>query len=117
MVVNQNLECEFLLRREIAHLTDEFKGIFGAETVERFVRESLDELGGSVGDIVREKLAVLEGQRQQLQRERAQVAGQQAIWRAAYDRVAELERWCRSVAANLGGMTYQQKRLALEALD
>ena len=46
MVVNQNLEREFLLRREIAHLTDEFTGTFGPETVERFVRESLDDLEG-----------------------------------------------------------------------
>lgn len=46
MVVNQNLEREFLLRREIAHLTAEFKGTFGPETVERFVRESLDDLEG-----------------------------------------------------------------------
>ena len=46
MVVNQNLEREFLLRREIAHLTDEFKGTFGPETVERFVRESLEDLEG-----------------------------------------------------------------------
>ena len=46
MVVNQNLEREFLLRREIAHLTDEFKGTFGPETVERFVCESLDDLEG-----------------------------------------------------------------------
>lgn len=46
MVVNQNLEREFLLRREIVHLTDEFKGTFGPETVERFVRESLDDLEG-----------------------------------------------------------------------
>jgi arsenate reductase (thioredoxin) len=46
MVVNQNLEREFLLRREIAHLTDEFKGTFGPETVERFVRESLNDLEG-----------------------------------------------------------------------
>jgi protein-tyrosine-phosphatase len=46
MVVNQNLEHEFLLRREIAHLTDEFKGTFGPETVERFVRESFDDLEG-----------------------------------------------------------------------
>jgi protein-tyrosine-phosphatase len=46
MVVNQNLEREFLLRRQIAHLTDEFKGTFGPETVERFVRESFDDLEG-----------------------------------------------------------------------
>jgi protein-tyrosine-phosphatase len=46
MVVNQNLERELLLRREIAHLTDEFEGTFGPETVERFVRESLDDLEG-----------------------------------------------------------------------
>lgn len=44
MVVNQNLEREFLLKREIAHLAGEFRGIFGSETVERYVRESLDDL-------------------------------------------------------------------------
>jgi arsenate reductase len=44
MVVNQNLEREFLLKREIVHLIGEFRGIFGPETVERYVRESLDEL-------------------------------------------------------------------------
>jgi len=46
MVVNQNLEREFMLKREIAHLTEEFRGTFGPETVERFVRESLDDLEG-----------------------------------------------------------------------
>jgi arsenate reductase (thioredoxin) len=47
MVVHQNLEREFLLKREVAHLVDEFRGTFGPETVERFVRESLDDLEGA----------------------------------------------------------------------
>jgi arsenate reductase (thioredoxin) len=46
MVVNQNLEREFLLKREIVHLIGEFRGVFGPETVERYVRDSLDELEG-----------------------------------------------------------------------
>jgi arsenate reductase len=41
MVVNRDLEREFLLKREIVHLVDEFRGTFGQETVERYVRESL----------------------------------------------------------------------------
>ena len=47
MVVNSNVEREFLLKREAARLTDEFKGVFGAETIDRYVRESLDALEGS----------------------------------------------------------------------
>jgi arsenate reductase len=47
MVVNQNLEREFLVRRELAHLIDEFQGTFGPETVERYLRDSLAALEDS----------------------------------------------------------------------
>jgi len=34
------------LRRGIANPADEFRGIFSVETVDRYVRESLDQLQG-----------------------------------------------------------------------
>ena len=37
-------------------------------------------------------------------------------WEVAQDRLAELELWRATVAANMGDMTYQQKRLAFDAL-
>ncbi len=47
MVFNTDLERDFILKREIAHLSDEFKGTFAPETVERYVRESLESLEGA----------------------------------------------------------------------
>jgi site-specific DNA recombinase len=38
------------------------------------------------------------------------------MWELAQTRLGELESRRRTVAANLGDMTYQQKRLALDAL-
>lgn len=40
-------QIETRLLREIERLTDEFRGIFGQETIERYARESLDALHGS----------------------------------------------------------------------
>lgn len=47
MVVNNSIERELLLKREVARLADEFRGVFGSETIDRYVRESLDALEGS----------------------------------------------------------------------
>lgn len=46
-MTNLNLDQEVTLRREIANLVDEFAGIFSRETVDRYVRESLDRLQGA----------------------------------------------------------------------
>ncbi|MCC6178436.1 MAG: arsenate reductase ArsC, partial [Chloroflexi bacterium] len=45
MVVN--FEREQLLRRAIERLAEEFRGIFALETIDRYVRESLQALEGS----------------------------------------------------------------------
>jgi protein-tyrosine-phosphatase len=46
-VVVQNWERESLLRRQIEQLSNEFRGIFGLETVACYVHESLDSLEGA----------------------------------------------------------------------
>jgi site-specific DNA recombinase len=51
-----------------------------------------------------------------LAEEREGIALRRIAWEAAQDRLAELERWRATVAANMGDMTYQHKRLAFDAL-
>ena len=38
-------------------------------------------------------------------------------WETAQQRLEDFEYWCRIQAANLGTLTYEQKRLALHALN
>ncbi len=52
----------------------------------------------------------------ELAAERAAVQERRAAWEAAGQRLADIERWCRDVAVRLGELTYDQKRLALDAL-
>ncbi len=80
-------------------------------------REQLANVSGAVAELVTQKLAALESQRQQLERERGFVAGQQAAWAAAQARLNEVEAWCATVAENLAGLTYDEKRCALDALN
>jgi arsenate reductase (thioredoxin) len=46
-MVNPGLETEVALRREVMKLADEFAGVFSRETVERYVRDSLDRFQGA----------------------------------------------------------------------
>jgi hypothetical protein len=46
-MVNAALDQKVALRREIAHLADEFTGVVSKETVDCHVRESLDKLQGA----------------------------------------------------------------------
>ena len=71
MVVN-NWERETLLRKQIERLSEEFRGIFGLETIARYVHESLESLEGSrvqdfipifVDRFARERLQALASQK------------------------------------------------------
>src|SRR3712207_7958895 len=44
--------------------------------------------------------------RSQLVGERGAILSRRQTWRAAKDRLGDLETWCRTVAANLNGLTY-----------
>jgi site-specific DNA recombinase len=64
----------------------------------------------------RERLAALGAQAAALDAERAGVLGRGAGWEAARQRLADVQAWCGTVAMRLGELTYEQKRLALDAL-
>jgi site-specific DNA recombinase len=51
-----------------------------------------------------------------LERERDGILARRGTWEEAERRLDALEEWCRTVAANLGELTYQDKRDALLAL-
>jgi site-specific DNA recombinase len=74
------------------------------------------EPGGPVAALVLEKLAQLERQQKALRAEHDAVIARRQARQSARDKLAQLEQWCRTVAVNIGGMTYAQKRLALDAL-
>jgi site-specific DNA recombinase len=86
------------------------------ERQQRNLVDQLAHLGDSVAELVREKLAALDVRRQQLIAERATTLGQQQARQVTRDRLADLETWCYGVAANLESLTYEERRLALDAL-
>ncbi len=62
------------------------------------------------------RLAALANQRRQLRAERQSIHDRRQSWVAAEANLDSVERWCQRVAANLSDLTYQQKRMALDAL-
>src|SRR6266542_1414166 len=65
---------------------------------------------------VRKQLAETSERQKALQAERDAVFAQRDARRSARSRLADLEAWCGTVAAKLGELTYDQRRLALDAL-
>ncbi|MDQ3044114.1 MAG: hypothetical protein M3R06_03040 [Chloroflexota bacterium] len=63
------------------------------------------------------EIEALSRQRQLLARERDELVMQREGWETAQQRLEDFEYWCRVQAANLGTLTYEQKRLALHALN
>lgn len=66
--------------------------------------------------LVHTELAWLTDRAWRLAAERDALHREREGWRFAQERLDELEGWCRDVAANLGDLSYEQKRLALTAL-
>ncbi|MDP8922556.1 MAG: recombinase family protein [Chloroflexota bacterium] len=58
----------------------------------------------------------LRGQQRRLEAEREAVVVRRAGWEEGQRRLADLQAWCRHVSTRLSELTYDQKRLALEAL-
>ncbi|MCL4467206.1 MAG: recombinase family protein [Chloroflexi bacterium] len=65
---------------------------------------------------IRELLAAKGKQHKSLQGERENVLRRRAAWEVAQARLADLQVWCRQVAANLANADYEHKRMALLAL-
>jgi site-specific DNA recombinase len=79
--------------------------------------ERLAEAGPAVAKAVSEKLTALERQREQLSSEREAALTRRKGWAIGEQRVAEMELWCRSVGRRLGLLSYDERRLALQALN
>lgn len=63
------------------------------------------------------ELKTLAARKRELEKERGAILARQASWRAAQDHLADMQAWITAVAGNLDGLTYQQKRDLLSALD
>ena len=63
-----------------------------------------------------DQLRMLAERGRQLEAEKTEIMRQRAIHDEARARITSLTEWCATVAANLGDVTYAEKRLALEAL-
>ena len=88
--------------------------------IERKQRNFVGRLGDTddrdVAALIHEELNALATQKRQFEAERALLQDQRAAWSLAQDRLQDLDAWRRRVAANLGGITYEERRLALRAL-
>ncbi|MDP9373493.1 MAG: recombinase family protein [Chloroflexota bacterium] len=87
--------------RKIANLTRTIAGVDDDDTRAALVGE----------------LTALGTHRRQLEEERAAVLARRDAWHAVQGQLDSVEDWCRQVAANLGDLTYEQKRQALTALE
>lgn len=83
---------------------------------QRNLVDQLADLSGTVAGLVQQKLGSLESERQRLLGERQALLNRRQGWQQALERLDDIDVWCRSVAGRLGTLSYQEKRLALEAL-
>jgi site-specific DNA recombinase len=88
--------------------------------IERKQRNFVGRLGDTddrdVAALIHEELNALATQKRQFEAERALLQDQRAAWSLAQDRLQDFDIWRHQVAANLGGITYEERRLALRAL-
>jgi len=83
---------------------------------QRNLVENLAHVNGTAGAVIAEKINTLENQRAQLTAERESIFGRSQAWSRAQERLGDLQAWCAAMAKSLGTLTYQEKRLALDAL-
>ena len=62
------------------------------------------------------QLEALRGQQRALEAERETVRARRANWELGQQRLTDLQAWCSKVGARLSELTYEQRRLALDAL-
>ncbi len=62
------------------------------------------------------RLEALATQKRQLMFEQETIRHRREEWETTQADLNSLEQWCRTVAANLDELTYQQKRMALDTL-
>ena len=92
------------------------RSIAETDRQQRNLVDQLANLGSTVARVVSEKLAALERQRESLLIERDAILARQRAWQEARARLGELTAWCQNVSRKLDTLTYDEKRLALDAL-
>jgi hypothetical protein len=107
-------------RRQADPTADDLRAVDGQlSEVSRQQANYVTNLGlvtGAAAELIAGKLAELEGQYDRLMAEREAILQRHQTWKAAQARLTSLERWCRIFGANLGQLTYEERREALEAL-
>lgn len=83
---------------------------------QRNLIEQLANVSGAAATLITDKINALEAQRDQLNAERESIFARSRSWAEAQERLTDLQAWCRTAAANLGTMTYQERRTALDGL-
>lgn len=78
--------------------------------------ENLGNVSGAAATLIVDKINSLDAQRTQLVAEQQTILARAQGWQRAQGQLSDIQAWCRTVAANLAGLTYQDKRLALDAL-
>ena len=88
----------------------------GVVREQRAYIENLGKVTGAAATLIAEKVNALEAQREQLTVEREAILSRAQAWQDAQDRLGKFEAWCQTWTTNLKTLTYQEKRLALDAL-
>jgi site-specific DNA recombinase len=84
--------------------------------VANLVRRLSDVDDEHLAQAVTAQLAALSAQKRELESQRAALLARRVQWEAVQGRLESLEEWCTKVAKRLGTFSYEQKRLALDAL-
>lgn len=116
-----------VIAEELARLQGDDPTTFDLAAIDRQMKEAERKRGNlskrlalfdddeSAAPVVAE-INALGARIRELAKERTTVLGRRAAWEQATARLADLEGWCRDVAAKVGTLDYAQRRLALDAL-
>ena len=69
-----------------------------------------------IAGAIETELSTLTEQQRRLEEERVQAEARRQSWQSANARLKDLQAWCATVAQNLGSLSYDQRRSALDAL-
>lgn len=83
---------------------------------QRNLIENLGHVRGAAAVLITDKINTLAAQRAQYAAERDTILAHRPGWQATLDRIGDIQGWCRTVAANLPTLTYQERRTALDVL-
>lgn len=116
-----------IVARELEQLQSEDPTQFDLETIERGISDAARKISNltralamfedpeAAAPVVAE-IQALRSQQRSFDAERVAVLARRVGWEEGQRRLADLQQWCKRVSTRLITLTYEQKRLALEAL-